>query len=332
MSSIDPTTGEATGGRSQRFVHWTAFLFFSAIALASIVQESNAVKESQGDVPANQGWAIALCSITFALCAIIVIMQLHPIGSSLIVGTKVEGAVIVLLVGFWIAIVSIISDGRNLLSVNEAGTEIINGNLYYFSWAGFVCSVMLLVSYLRAIFGVDLAGELRNRSERLTVWSALLAAQLVVMGASSNIFDLYCGGTASKPDAYCGRTTFGIVAGVIGTLVCLAIVGMKIAASSVPFVAECCAALVLTTMNAFVVAYMTSPAGPGSSLGNLYYFSWISLVTCCMLIASCFETYKSGGESSTATNAHSAGAEMTSTNGNGVEDIAVDPLDNDENI
>lgn len=295
--------------------------------------QSNAVKDSQGgEAPSNQGWAIALSSITCALCAIIVIMQLHPIGSALIVGTKVEGVVILLLVGFWAATVSIISDARNMLSVDADG-KVKNGNLYYFSWAGFVCSVILLISYLRAIFGVDLAGELRNRSERLTVWSALLAAQLVVMGASANIYDLYCSPNTTKADAYCSRTTFGIVAGVIGTLICLAVVGMKIAASAVPFVGECFAALVLTIMNAFVVAYLTSPSGPGSPLGNLYYFSWISLVTSGMLIAGCFETYKSGGESSVATNSHSAGTEMTSNaNGNGPDDIAVDPLDNDDNI
>mmetsp|Transcript_21743 Transcript_21743/g.32908 ORF Transcript_21743/g.32908 Transcript_21743/m.32908 type:complete len:332 (+) Transcript_21743:178-1173(+) len=331
MSGIDVETGQVTGGgRSPRFVHWAAFLFFSAITLASSVEESNAIREEQdGEAPSGQGWAVALSSIAFALCAIIVIMQLHPIGSALIVGTKVEGAVILLLVGFWAATVSIISDARNQLSVDKEGT-VTNGNLYYFSWAGFVCSVMLLVSYLRAIFGVDLAGELRSRSERLTIWSALLASQLVVMGASANIFDLYCSPNLTQSDAYCSRTTFGIVAGVIGTLISLGVVGMKIAASAVPFAGECFAALILSVLNALVVAFLTSPSGPGSPLGNLYYFSWISLVASAMLIADCFETYKSGGESSAATNAHSAGTEMTST-ANG-EDIAVDPLDNDDNI
>merc|ERR1711915_838289 len=124
-------------------------------------------------------WSVTCSAITFALSAIVVVMQLHPIGSSLFVGTKVEGGIIIILVVFWIATVTVISDARNNLAVGKDGA-VSNGNLYYFSWAGFLCSVMLLVSYLRASFGVDLAGELRNRSERLTTWAALLAAQLVV--------------------------------------------------------------------------------------------------------------------------------------------------------
>lgn len=318
---------ELSTGRSQRFVQWVAFLFFSTITLASAVETSKTHQNNNS----NEDWAVVCSAITFALTLIVVAMQLHPVGTALITGTKVEGVLILILVAFWAAAVSVISDANNNLAVSADGT-VINGNLYYFSWAGFVCSVMLLVSYLRAVFGVDLAGELRNRSERLTIWSALLAAQLVVMGASANIFDRYCNPNTELNDAYCGRTMFGIVLGVLGTVTSIGVVFMKIAASSVPFMVECIAAVGLAVLNAFGVAYLTSAYGPGKPLGNLYYFSWISLVSSALLVAGCFETYKSGGESA-ATNSHSAGTEMTpGVNGNKSDDIPVESLDHDDNI
>ena len=127
---------------------------------------------------ANQRWAIACSSITAALTFLMVVAMTHDISSSIVTGTKVEGGLLVVLTGFWAGTVSIVSDARNGLAVNASGS-VESGNLYYFSWAGFVCSVMLVVSYLRGVFNVDVTSELRNRSARLTTWSALLAAQLI---------------------------------------------------------------------------------------------------------------------------------------------------------
>jgi hypothetical protein len=253
-------------------------------------------------------------------------MQLHPVGASLVVGTRIEGVIILVLTAFWAATVSIVSDTRNGLAVDAQTGSVTNGNLYYFSWAGFVCSVMLIVSYLRGVFGVDLAGEIKNRSARLTQWSALLAAQLIVLGASANIFDSDCSPLANT-EAFCRRTTFGIAVGAIGTAFSLAVVAMKIATSSASFMGEAIVAAILTILNGFAVGYITSTAGPGSALGNLYYFSWISLIVSAMLVASCFETYR-GGPSS-----HTPGTEMTGTNGTDKRDANEFPVETlDDNI
>ena len=253
-------------------------------------------------------------------------MQLHPIGATLFVGTRVEGIIILILTAFWAATVSIVSDTRNGLAVDNITGSVTNGNLYYFSWAGFVCSVMLIVSYLRGVFGVDLAGEIKNRSARLTQWSALLAAQLVVLGASANIFDSDCSPLANTV-AFCKRTEFGIAVGTIGTAFALAIVAMKIATPSASFLAEAVIAVILTVLNGFGVAFITSPAGPGAALGNLYYFSWISLICSAMLVASCFETYRGGSSS------HASGTEMSGTNGQGRRDENEFPVETlDDNI
>jgi len=248
--------------------------------------------ETSGDVLQNQKWAIACSAITFTITLVVVGLHLHPIGQAIIVGNKIEGILILILAAFWTATVSIVSDASHGLAVNEDGV-VSNGNLYYFSWAGFVTSIMLFVSYLRAVFGVDVAGELSSRSARLSSWAALLACQLIVLGSSANLFDQKCGSRAVETEEYCRRTKFAISVGAIGTAFALAIVGMKIATSNAPFLFEAAFAIIMTVLNAFGVAYTTSPDAPGAGLGNLYYFSWLSLIASLMLLMSCFEEYRS---------------------------------------
>ena len=207
---------------------------------------------------------------------------MHPVTSILIVGTKIEGIICCILSIFWVATVSVVTDSRHGLAVDENGA-VSNGNLYYFSWyvdnivpgichgtvrlmllcfdsflyrAGFVCSITLLVSYLRHVFNVDVAGSIRTRSARLTTWSAQLATSLVVMGASSNFYDNTCGQGGIQPQ--CKRAVFGIVLGALATLASVGIVGIKIATSKAPFLIESLLALLLVVSYAFGVAFITS--------------------------------------------------------------------------
>lgn len=226
-------------------------------------------------------------------------MHMHSVTSIFIVGTKIEGFLCLILAVFWAATVSIVSDARHGLAVNENG-EVKNGNLYYFSWAGFVCSIVLWVSYLRSAFQFDVAGTLQSRSSRLQLWAGFLAASLIVMGASANIFGQDCtnGNELIAGETYCRRTKFSISIGVIGTVFALIVVILKIVTSRAPFMLESFFSVSLMFLFAFGVAYTTSQKGPGAPLGNLYYFTWISFLCTFMLTASIFEDYqtaKSGG-------------------------------------
>ena len=244
-----------------------------------------------GDTDSNAKWAVTSSALTFAVTLLVVLMHLSPMVSGFIVNTKLEGAICIILTAFWAATVSVVSNASNGLAVDsDKDNTIVNGNLYYFSWAGFVTAVMLCVAYLRSVFGVDLAGEIKNRSARLTVWSGLLACQLVVMGASANIFDKDCS-NGVQSDAYCARTKYGISLGAIGTMLALGIVAMKMLTAIAPFVVEGLLSIILCIMNGFGVAFITSAQGPGSPIGNLYYFTWLSFLVTIVLVAKCYEDY-----------------------------------------
>jgi len=271
--------------------------------MGSVIEVINSKNENENQSKSAQNWSL-FCSITtFLVTLTIVSMHLHPIASILIVGTKIEGGITILLSIFWVATVSVVTDSRRGLAVDEFGA-VANGNLYYFSWAGFLCSITLLVNYLRHVFHVDVAGELRSRSARLTTWSGLLATSLVVMGSSANFYDAMCGG--DDDTGKCSRAVFGIVLGAMATLAALAIVGMKIATANAPFLVEAGMAFMLVTLFGFGVAFITSEKGPGAPLGNLYYFTWGSFFLSFMILTSCFEDYnaasRNGVENSSSRN------------------------------
>lgn len=292
--NIDQNTGEVVNqGRSPRFTLWVAFLAFSTITMGSAV----GVKKSRSNEDTNAKWAVTCSAISFAVTCLVVLLHLNPMFSVYIVNTRTEGILALILAAFWAATVSVVSNASNGLAVNsDLDNTIVNGNLYYFSWAGFVTSIMLVVAYLRGVFGVDLAGEIKNRAARLTIWSALLACQLVVMGASANIFDKDCANVV-EPSAYCKRTKYGIALGAIGTLFSLAVVGMKMVTTIAPFVIEGALSLTLCIMNGFGVAFLTSAQGPGSPIGNLYYFTWLSFLCNFLLVAKVYEDYRNLGAS-----------------------------------
>jgi len=282
-------TVEGDSSRSPRFIQWASFLIFSTITLGSVVEVVNDNKAANTSYSrSNERWSIACSAITFSISAIVVLMHFHPISSMLIVGTKIEGFLCLLLAAFWIATVSIITDARYGLAVDETGA-VKNGNLYYFSWAGFVCSILLVISYLRHVFGVDVAGEIRTRSARLTIWSGHLACSLVVMGTSANFYDNTCG--PGSEGGKCSRAIYGIVLGAIGTLFAVAVVAMKVATTKAPFLVEVGLSFVLVVMYCVGVALITSADGPGAPLGNLYYFTWLGFLTSFMMIASCYEDF-----------------------------------------
>ena len=181
----------------------------------------------------------------------------------------------------------------------------------------------MIVSYLRSVFGVDVYGEVKNRAARLTLWAGFLACQMVVMGSSANILDKNCNiyDENYNPDSpYCFRTKFGIVVGAIGTAIALLVVGMKMVTAIASLVVEAVLSFSLCVLNGFGVAYLTSPAGPGSAIGNLYYFSWLSWLCSFLLIASLYEDYQS---------IHTEESTDDSTEDKTHGEIPIEPLENE---
>lgn len=280
-----PTTQKM---KSPRASLWLSFFICSIVTLGSSIEamESHA---SDG-VMHSQNWAVACSVITFLVTTTVVTMHGWNRCSVLIVGTRLEGFCIVCLVLFWMAEVAVISDADNGLAVTPTG-GVAFGNLYYFSWGGLVNAVLLASSWLRSYYHVDLVGELRSRSPRISLWSALAVTTFVVMGSSASVYDVRCGLINSDPQ-YCNRTLLALVLGSVGAVVSVVLVGLKIVLTETPLGIEAGAAFLLFLSYAFGVAYVTSEKGPGAPLGNLYYSTWASFVESFVICVGCGEEWR----------------------------------------
>jgi len=259
--------------------------------------------------------AVACSAVSLALTFIAVVMHLSATCSVFLVGTKIEGLMSLLLIAFWISIVSVVTDPVNDLAVNENGA-VSNGNLFYFSWAGLICSVILETSFMRDVHHLDFAGEIHQRAARLNYWSGLMLCCLVVMGTSSKSFHNNCK-ISYLGAAYCNRTVFAITLGTVGAVLSLYVVVMKIVTRRTFFVVEALFSLSLMLAWAFGVAFITAEAGPGAPLGNLYYFTWASFFLAFVLCSSLYEDYV--GLKNPTQNA-SAGASNNDSRGQKLED------------
>ena len=261
-------------------------------------------KNDQAEPSSAAKWAVACAGVTFATTAVVVLIHVIPTMSVLIVGTKIEGIVSLVMVSFWAATVSIVTNASNGLGL-EGGAITegnLNGNLYYFSWAGFVTSVILFVSYLREVFGVDLVGSVRNRSARLSLWAGFMASALIMTGSAARVLNDDCKPNVDFTGGYCRRTTMAVAIGSAGVVLSFVVIAFKFLTHSAPFYFEFVSSILLALSNAFCVAYVTSAKGPGSSIGNLYYSSWTTFLCSALLAADCYNQFTSGDSSSASTN------------------------------
>ena len=230
--------------------------------------------------------------------------HLHPITATIFVGTIVEGVTSVVLVVFWTAIVAIRANATNgLIGLEDAAQQVQSANLYYASWAGFITSILIAVEYARVAFGVDAASTIRGQAKRLDLWSGLLCFTVVVLGSCARTIKIDCrdGNDELKPDGYCPRTKFGVAASVFGVTASLAMIYLKIKAGGAPFLTEAYVSMFLVICETLSVALLTSASGPGSAVGNLYYFSWASFIMSAYILFSCYGEWSGHDESADPT-------------------------------
>lgn len=250
----------------------------------------------------NQGYAVSCCVLSFLLSLLVVFLHTRPVLSSVIQGTKVEGGITFLLLSFWSALVSIVSDTRHGLATDASGS-ITNGNLYYFSWAGLAVGVALALSYIRSVWGIDVTAELQNRARRLQYWVSLAIFGLVQMGSSARLYDNHCGranvglGEAELGSVrFCSRCKFGVVLGILSAVLSATVAGLKMGTTnsgkvSWLFTMEMVVSAVMVVSQAIGVAFLTSCQGPGAPLNNLFYSSWGAFGMVLVLAASCFDDF-----------------------------------------
>lgn len=285
-----------------RFPAWFALSVFSIVCLVASTSEVSS--ESRGS---EERWtitvaAISMCVSMAATCAYLFVRQLI-MGSPL-----VEGVMTLVLLTFWGIGLPVIMGPDNAIAV--AGSQVVNANLYFFTWVSFTVCILLTLSLLQETMGVDA----RQADGKQARWFFLFASSLVVMGSATRIFvssvsacdsDLYSG---SK---FCKRSKFAISLGVISCMAALAMT-LSIFKHMSAAIVELGVSSVLLILWTFGVGFITfgGSSSPGTSIGNLYFSTWISFIITVMIFGKSFQ------ETLGMQQSQSSSTQSTTTEGN----------------
>jgi putative effector of murein hydrolase LrgA (UPF0299 family) len=183
-------------------------------------------------------------------------------------------------------------------AVNGIG-EIEMANLYYFSWAGILTAGLQLMSYMQAWFGIN-----KGEDYMTVVWAAIVKVCFVILGAALHIWHTI----ADKCDlnyvvsngafSFCSRTIVAMIIALTGMLVgglvvlvrmMLGLCCRKCNCSRIQAHVEMLLSIFLVFLFGAAVALITSIGGPGQSVGDLYYSTWLAFWVSLGIFVSCYE-------------------------------------------
>jgi hypothetical protein len=160
------------------------------------------------------------------------------------------------------------------LAVNH-NFQIDNANLYFSSWGAFMFALLLLASV-----GNE-RGVSAGRDAFARRWLWLVVSSLVVMAASSRMFDGVCQNNQfNMRGEFCRELKLGISLGVVSAVIAgVMTLLMYFSPSMIPMdfmgMFLCVCVMVLWGV---LVAYLTFDNGPASTVGNLFFGVWVSAI------------------------------------------------------
>jgi len=201
-----------------------------------------------------------------------------------------------LLLAFWGAGLPVIMNPERGIAVE--GDEVVNANLYFFSWLSLAAIVFLAGHLLQEWTGMNARDVLNTAASPKTgKWYGLAASSMVVMVSCIRIFRAEnCSGDDLE---YCKRAKFGISVGVLSFLASLGLACTLAKATMVSFL-ELLATTVMLTFWCFGVGFITFGSAPGSRIGNLYFSTWISFIIIVVIFGQVFRDFLSGRQAAVA--------------------------------
>lgn len=156
-----------------------------------------------------------------------------------------------------------------------------------------------MMSYINSLFGV------KKTENMALVWVAICKVCFVTLGASLHIWH----NIADKCDIaelttgavnFCSRTVLAIVVSTVGTFVGGLVAFLRIVLAMCPSCdcqrsqahAEMFLSIFFVLLFGATVALITGIGGPGQSVGDLFYSSWLSFAVSIYIFANCYYQIK----------------------------------------
>jgi len=286
------TSGTGTGTLENRFLAWTGVACFSAISLGAHISWDWFYDT------AKERWVTAVTSMSMIVAFLA--MVAHFVVPSTFIGKPYEAGTASLLIVFWTAGLPVVMNPDNAIAVGIARVDdmksftILNANLYFGCWFAFMAVIYILGSYVR-----DLGYDLTKAPPKTTAWFAITCGSVVVLGSSTKFFWEFCDDDSSTPD--CVRTKYGIALGVIGFFLAAGMCAVNVVLGSIGFIIELVLSTIVFTLNCAGIGLITFGWGPGTFLGNLYFFTWLIWGLSGYLLLSLLTEFMGGKSSTTST-------------------------------
>lgn len=302
-SNLDAATSPAP---NHRFMAWAGLCFFSIVTLASHL---SATRETGRD---RDDWFVVVVASVSAVCSFATLMAYFTITQTF-AGGALEAILAILSAIFWVSGMPFIMDPAREIAVSkgnsgtivmtEEGTAVIenrleftfikNANIYFFSWASTICIVYICGRFARDFIMRRRKARALNKSVHVfapetNMWYLLTVSALVMLVDSIEIYTAFsCSGSSSEPDL-CMRTKYAVALGSIGTgigFVC----SVCATIGKLNLYLELFVSIVLFGMYIAGVALITFNDGPGTSLGNLYFATWLGAVVTLVMVGSTYQ-------------------------------------------
>lgn len=209
------------------------------------------------------------------LATIIFLLCLFPRTYLYVYSVKIGGVTSFLTFLLWLSVIITIQHSHSSLAVNEHG-EILTANLYYFTWASILtCGINTSTYFKRAFENTNTHIE---ESYMLVLWFAIIKVCFVVLSSSLHVYINIHSVCTSETNFYsstCYRTVFAIIAGCLGEVVAFIAAVFRIFELKHFMVVEAISAIFLAILYSFGAAYITGMSGPGQTVGDLYYATWV---------------------------------------------------------
>ena len=233
-----------------------------------------------------------LCIIQFAMC-------LGPISYIVIASNVIGGSLSILMFVIWLIDLIISMHSERSWAVNAIG-DIKIANLYYFTWASIVTAGLNMSAFVVKML------KIKEKDYKTAVWFTMVKVCFVILGASFHIWHNIQGSCTFKNIGsgaidFCGRTVFAIIVSLLGMTLSGAVMLTRLLLKC------CCPDLVSPhirshvemILSAFLVllfgvalALITGIGGPGQSVGDLFYASWLAFLVSLGIAMTCYSDIK----------------------------------------
>ena len=222
-------------------------------------------------------------------------MCLGPVSYLIISSNLVGGTLAVLMFLVWFVDLIITMHSERSWAVDAIG-DIKIANLYYFSWASMVTAGLNMSTFLTKFLGKH------DEDYMSVIWGVLVKVSAVILSGSFHIWH-NIKGTCSVQDSieasavdFCSRTVFALMVSFVGIFVGGVVVFCRVCLAlccpafppRIRFHVEMIVSCFLVLVFAVALAVITGIGGPGQSVGDLFYATWLAFLVSLGIAVSCY--------------------------------------------